>query len=99
MPKDIEKLLTERFTSAIRKSFAPCPLIGPKWFRLNSGGRPADFQFVGLRKLAKAIGRGPKAIGLAVMRNLDLHGLGVADVKLTGDDVVNVFLQKAKSEG
>jgi hypothetical protein len=62
---DWQEDLKARFIAAIGKAFpAPTPLIGDKWFVFPPGGKPADFQFLGVRKLAKF-----------VARNLDLSGL------------------------
>ena len=78
MASDLKKQLTERFTKGIHKSFKPCPLIGPNWLREFPKGRPADFRFFGINKLAKAIGCPPAKIVQIMMRNISLTGLDVS---------------------
>jgi hypothetical protein len=77
MSSDLWQQLTDRFAKAIHKSFSPCPLIGPKWLQEFPNGRPADFRFFGIRKLAKAIGRPQQKIVQILLRNLSLDGLDV----------------------
>lgn len=82
MASDLKTELTDRFVKGIRRSFTPCPLIGPKWLQAYPNGKPADFRFFGVRKLAKAIGRPPAAIVKILMRNVNLKGLDVdVDIK------------------
>lgn len=82
MASDLKKQLTDRFAKGIRKTFTPCPLIGPKWMQEFPKGKPADFRFFGMRKLAKATGRPLEKVVQLVMRNVTLDGLGVEwDIK------------------
>jgi hypothetical protein len=74
---DLKKQLTERFVKAIRKSFTPCPLIGPKWLQSFPYGRPADFRFFGIPRLTKAIGLKQSKIIEIVMRHFDVSDLPV----------------------
>lgn len=69
--------LQQRLVNAIAKSFSPCPLIGPKWFRYVGGKNPS-YQFVGTAKLAKATCGEPKRVAKAIITNLSLAGLSVA---------------------
>ncbi len=69
--------LQQRLVDAIAKSFSPCPLIGPKWFRYVGGKNPS-YQFVGTAKLAKATCGEPKRVAKALLTNLSLVGLSVA---------------------
>lgn len=85
--EDLRQQLADRFAKGIRKSFTPCPLIGPKWMQVCPGGKTADFRFVGIRKLAKAIGCSPARILQKIMPNISLDGLGV-DVEITDDFTV-----------
>ena len=85
------ELLKERFIEAIRKSFRRTPLIGPKWFRFHPDGEPADFEFLGARKLAKALKRGPMAVAETIVGRLDLAGLD-AEVRILPDTTVCVDL-------
>lgn len=77
MSSELNKQITERFVKAVKKSFKPCPLIGPKWLQEYSKGNPADFRFIGIPKLAKAIGRSVEKTRQILMRNLSLKGLDV----------------------
>jgi hypothetical protein len=90
-PAGIQEELTQRFVAAIRKSFQPCPLIGPKWFQLVEGP-PPQFQFTALGKLAKAVCKNPLRVAQTVARNLDLGGLPVAEV-VPGESGITVNLK------
>ncbi len=78
MASNLKKQLTDRFAKGIRKSFKPCPLIGPNWLREFPKGRPADFRFFGVGKLSKAIGCPPAKIVKIMMRNVSLADLDVS---------------------
>jgi len=94
---DIQAVLTARFIAAIRKSFNPCPLLSPKWFKYYPNGKPADFQFTGLYKLAKATTRPQALITQMIIKNLDLKGVE-ADVRSTTKrDAINVCLKKPQA--
>lgn len=90
---ELHDLLKERFVLAIRKSFRPCPLIGEKWFLCPPDGKPADFQFVGCNKLAKAMGIRPCVIAQTIVKNLLLTDLKAA-VEITADAWINLRLQQ-----
>lgn len=95
---DIKDLLTERFTQAIKTSLPQTPLIGPKWFKLYPNGKPADFQFTGCTKLAKATTLRPHRVVEKILRNLDLKDVA-SKVEATGDFKINVTLKKPEGEG
>jgi arginyl-tRNA synthetase len=80
---DLHETLKKRFEDAIRAAFRPAPLIGPNWLRAFPNGKPADFRFFGVPKLAKAQGAPPEAILKTLMKQVSLAGLPV-DVKLNG---------------
>lgn len=89
MASDLKKELTDRFVKGIRKSFTPCPLIGPKWLQAYPNGKPADFRFFGVRKLAKAIGRPSGTIIQILMKNVNLNGLDV-DVEIKQGVLIDI---------
>ena len=89
---DIKDVLTERFTKAIRKSLPKTPLIGPKWFKLYPNGKPADFQFTGCSKLAKAACKKPKHILDMILKNLSVKDIA-ANVSPTNDFKISVTLK------
>ncbi len=96
---DMKEVLTERFTEAIKKSLPKTPLIGPKWFKLHANGKPADFQFAGCTKLAKATTLRPHRVVEKILRNLDLKDIA-SKVEPTPDFKINVTLIKtAEGEG
>jgi hypothetical protein len=70
-----EQVLRQRFHDAIRKSFEPCPLVGPKWFNYDTQGELPSFQFTGMSKLAKAVGMRIDFVAQKVFDNLNLRGL------------------------
>ena len=84
---DIRQLIRQRFTQAIAKSYQPCPLIGPSWFRFRPASEPTSFQFTGCQKLAKALCRTPARVAQKIVANLCLDGIA-ADVKITEDDKI-----------
>ncbi len=94
MASDLKRQLFERFAKGIRKSFKPCPLIGPKWLQEFPGGRPADFRFFGVGKLSKAIGCTPAKIVQIMMRNVSLTDLDVNVKVLTGWWLIDINRNK-----
>jgi len=95
---DIKDVLAERFTEAIKKALPrSTPLIGPKWFNLHPDGKPADFQFTGCGKLAKATAMRPDKIVDRILKNLSLDDIASA-VERTEDHRINVTLRE-KPEG
>jgi hypothetical protein len=83
---DIEDKLKRRFSQAIRRSYDPCPLIGPKWFQYNPDGKPAHFQFVGGKKLAKAASGSPRMALRRVLKNLNVRDLN-ARAEIVGQEI------------
>jgi hypothetical protein len=98
MASDLKKELTDRFVKGIRKSFMPCPLIGPKWLQAYPNGKPADFRFFGVRKLAKAIGRPPGTIVQILMKNVNLNGLDV-DVEIKQGVLLDINRRDKAGQG
>jgi len=100
MNSEIEQVLTDRFTRAIKRALKPCPLIGPKWFHYHPEGKPADFVFTGVGKLAKATGQRRRRVADLIMRNLNLQGAGfhVKDVKVSRSGRISVFINKPGGE-
>ena len=94
MNEALFEALKERFVKGIRKSFQPCPLIGPKWLQAYPYGRPADFRFFGIRKLAKATGRPTQKVVQMLMRNVSFAGLDV-DVEIKGGLLIDINEQGA----
>ncbi|MCK5114626.1 MAG: hypothetical protein KAR11_07690 [Phycisphaerae bacterium] len=92
MSSKLHEQIAERFIKAVRKSFEPCPLIGPKWLQEYPKGHPADFRFVGLPKLAKAAGRSIERTQQIFMKNLSLNGLDV-DVKIVEGRYVDLNIK------
>ena len=94
---DIEKTPKKRFTTAIERTFSErCPLIGDKWFLFYPSGKPADFKFIGVPKLAKATSISPVSVAKFILKNLDLKGID-ADVQVTEKHIILVNL-KGKSK-
>ena len=91
--KEFEQTLAKRLRDAIRKSFTPCPLIGPKWLRPCAKADAADYQFLGAPKLAKAIGKNTKYIAKIVFKNIDRKGID-ADFALEDDGTITITQRK-----
>ncbi len=79
--QELHKTINDRLNAGIRKSFTPCPLIGPNWLQYFPNGNPADFRFFGVRKLAKAIGKPADAIMAILMKNVTFEGIDI-DIRL-----------------
>lgn len=89
---DIKDVLTKRFTKAIKNALPRnTPLIGPKWFNLHPSGTPADFQFTGCAKLAKATAMRPDKILDRILAKLSVDDIASA-VERTADHKINVTL-------
>ena len=86
-------MLIDAFTEAIRKSYTPCPLIGPKWFQFFPEESPARFRFAGTRKLAKATTRPPERVLARLLGNLNLGELDV-EIRTTTDLMVDVLVKQ-----
>jgi hypothetical protein len=94
MAEDFETRAKNHFCEAIREVFPdPTPLIGEKWFRFYPGRKPADMEFIGLPKLAKATGLSVKRIGKQVLRKLSEEHLG-ARLELTEDHWILVHCRE-----
>jgi arginyl-tRNA synthetase len=93
MDKKTQDVLKGRFMKAIKKSFRPCPLIGEKWFHFHPEGKPADLQFLGCQKLAKAMGRNATYVAQTIIKNLYLRDIE-ASIEITSDARINLRLQK-----
>lgn len=92
---DVKKVLTDRFTDAIKKSFNVVPLIGERWFKWHEEAKTPFFQFTGARPLAKATSTTSEEIVRRITRHLDLSGLD-AEVtpKANGDIIVTITTPK-----
>lgn len=93
--QDIQAVLTARFIAAIRDNFQPCPLLGEKWFKYNASGKPVDFEFLGIARLAKAVGEKPEKVAHMLVSKLDLKGLR-ADVTIRADYTIAVTIKREK---
>ena len=89
MLSGLNEQITDCCVKAIRKSFTPCPLIGPKWLQEYPQGRPADYRFVGIPKLAKATGRSVEKTGQIIAKNLSLAGLHL-DMEIVKGGYINL---------
>ena len=93
---ETEQVLRQQFTAAIRKSFNPCPLIGEKWFNFHANGKPADLEFTGAGKLAKATCKRPEQVARTIVKNLAL-GKVAAEVEVTSDSIILVRLKESSA--
>ncbi len=94
--EELRQKIADRFTKGIRKSFSPCPLIGPKWVQAHPKGKPADFRFLGVRKLAKAMGFPPAKILNTLMAAVKLDDLDL-DVDITNDFIIHMNRTNGKT--
>jgi hypothetical protein len=77
MAKTLEDKLRDRFQAAVAKTVKPTPLTSPRWLKHFPNGRPADFRYIGVPRLAKATGRPVARMADALLRNLRLDDLGL----------------------
>jgi hypothetical protein len=87
---EVRDELQQRLVDAIARSFTPCPLIGPKWFRYVGGKNPS-YQFIGTAKLAKATCGEPKRVAKVLLGRLNLAGLPVSMAAQISADS-NIFI-------
>jgi hypothetical protein len=90
-------VLKDRFIKGIRKSFQPCPLIGPKWLQAFPYGRPADFRFFGVRKLSKATGHPINHILRVLTQNVSFEGLEV-EVEIRGGMLIDIWREGTRKQ-
>ena len=98
---DWKEAIKARFVDAIRLAYpAPTPLLGEKWFFFPpagaaraGAGRPPDFQFLGARKLAKAMGIPVQKVVSHLVRKLDFRPAD-ARVEIEEGWKINVWLAK-----
>jgi len=90
-------VLKDRFIKGIRKSFQPCPLIGPKWLQQFPYGRPADFRFFGVRKLAKATGHPINHVLRVLTQNVSFEGLDV-EVEIRGGMLIDIWREGTRQQ-
>ena len=96
MSKRFDKLAKDHFVWAIKKVFPnPTPLIGDKWFHFRDKGQPADLEFTGIPKLAKATGIPVKRVGQLILKTLSEKVLD-AELEMTDEHHVIVRRNKAK---
>jgi arginyl-tRNA synthetase len=93
---NLEEELSKRFAKAINDAIKPPILIGAKWLQACPSGQPADFQFTGVPKIAKATGRPKERIAPMLLKRMDLSDLRLrAEVTPTG--LINIFSTKRKA--
>lgn len=90
---DLLSKLKERFTKAINEHVKPPVLVGPNWLMACPGGKPADFQFHGAPKIAKATKRDTARVAAMLLKQLDLSGLDVT-TRIEEDGVISIFVRK-----
>lgn len=75
---NVEEELTKRFTDAAR-AYAEIPvLIGPKWLRPAPPGGKDLYQYFGVPKVAKALGRDPMRVARGMLKVMDFSELKLA---------------------
>lgn len=90
-----EKDLWERIDRAIRELIKPPVLTSQRWLRHYPNGKPADFQFMGTLKLAKATGKDVHRIAGMLLRRLDPEGVGLT-AEVAADGVINFRKKKPR---
>lgn len=94
---DLEEQLREEFRRAINELVKPPVLVGEKWLRSCPSGKPADFQFMGTGKMAKATGKAPGRIARGLLKILKLKEIGLrAEVAPNG--TINLWKVKSGKE-
>ena len=75
---NVEEELKKRFADAAR-AYAEIPvLIGPKWLRPAPPGGKDLYQYFGVAKVAKALGRDPMRVARGMLKVMDFSGLDLA---------------------
>ena len=97
--KEFEDIAKEHFVKAIKNALPkPTPLIGGKWFRFHPDGEPADLEFTGIRKLAKASGVVIDRIAKQIVGNLSAETLN-SQIELTEDYTILVRRNDKQADG
>lgn len=97
--KEFEDIAKEQFVKAIQNALPkPTPLIGVKWFRFHPDGKPADLEFTGIRKLAKATSIPIDRVAKQVVRRLSAQALD-SQIELTDDHMILVHRNDNKAGG
>jgi arginyl-tRNA synthetase len=89
----LEDQLREKFAQAIKEMIKPPVLVGPKWLRHYRKGKPADFQYIGVSKVAKATGKDIDRVASMLLKRVDLGSMGLK-VELAADGTINIWKQK-----
>lgn len=98
MARTFEELAKAQLVKAIKKTFPdPTPLIGEKWFKYHPEGQPADMEFTGTARLAKATGAPAKKVANNLIRNLELDKLGCEAQVAKNYDIL--LRRKVRPEG
>jgi len=91
---DLEKQLREEFRRAIKELIKPPVLVGEKWLRSCPSGKPADFQFMGTAKMAKATGKAPGRIARGLLKIMKLNEIGMR-AEVAPDGTINLWKVKS----
>ena len=86
---DLLAELKQRFEKAIAANIRPPILVGPNWVRACPDGQPADFEFIGAPRIAKATQRDPVRVAKWLLDKMDLAGLPVT-VRVTPDGMIHL---------
>jgi len=88
--RKFEDIAKNQFVKAIKSALPkPTPLIGEKWFRFHPKGEPADLEFTGIPKLAKASGLPVDKVAKKVVGKLSEETLN-SQIELTEDHTILV---------
>ncbi len=91
---DLEQQLREEFRRAIDELVKPPVLVGANWLRSCPSGKPADFQFMGTGKMAKATGKAPRRIARGLLKIVKLKEIGLR-AELAPNGTINLWKVKS----
>ena len=94
---NVEEELTKRFADAAR-AYAEIPvLIGPKWLRPAPPGGKELYQYFGVPKVAKALGRDPMRVARGMLKEMDFSELKLA-AEVDKDAIIHISAEADSPE-
>ncbi len=94
---NVEEELTKRFADAAR-AYAEIPvLIGPKWLRPAPPGGKDLYQYFGVPKVAKALGRDPMRVARGMLKVMDFSELKLA-AEVDKNAIIHISAEADSSE-
>lgn len=93
-----QKDLWEAIDRTIQEMIKPPVLTSSRWLRHFPKGKPADFQFTGTVKMAKATGKNVHRVAGKLLKQLPLESLGLTG-EVTAEGFINIRERAGRPKG